>query len=264
LAAVILSLAWERTRRKAVGVRHPLGRAIQQESLSVTVSFLIVPAVVYFASWTGYFVWFGFDLGAWAKMQGAMFSYHEHLQTLNDKGRPIHPYLSRAWQWILMARPVVYFYKEDAGLRREIIAMGNPVIFWASLVAVPYLAIAWRRARDWIAGFVLVAVLAQYLPWFFISRPQFLFYITPVTPFLVLAVVYLLRRLANVRIEPGENDEAKRAASPWLPVVVGVVILSVAAFAWFWPVLTAGTLSSDAWRLRIWFDGEPWSAFNWV
>jgi dolichyl-phosphate-mannose-protein mannosyltransferase len=264
LAAVILSLAWERTRRRSLGVRHPLARAIQQESLGVTVSFLVVPAVVYVASWTGYFVWFGFDLGAWAKMQSAMFSYHEHLQTLNDKGRPIHPYLSRAWQWILMARPVVYFYKEDAGLRREIIAMGNPVIFWTSLVALPYLAIAWRRSRDWVAGFILVAVLAQYLPWFLISRPQFLFYITPITPFLVLSMVYLLRRLANVRIQPGENDEAERAASPWLPVVVGVVVLSVAAFAWFWPVLTAGTLSSDAWRLRIWFDGEPWSAFNWV
>ncbi len=109
LAAVILTLAWESMRRKSGGVRHPLARAIQQESLSVLVSFLVVPAVVYVASWVGYFVWFGFDLGAWAKMQGSMFSYHEHLQTLNDKGRPIHPYLSRAWQWILMARPVVYF-----------------------------------------------------------------------------------------------------------------------------------------------------------
>jgi len=264
VAVLLLSFIWERTRRRGAGVRHPIARALQQESFGLTISLLIVPGLVYLASWTGYFVWFGFDLEAWAKMQAAMYGYHEHLQTLNDKGKPIHPYLSRAWQWILMARPVVYFYKEDAGLRREIIGMGNPIILWLSVVAIPYLAVAWRRSRDWVAGFVLVAILAQYLPWFAVPRPQFFFYFTPITPFLVLAVVYLLRRMTNVRIEPGANDDATRATRPLLPVVVGIVVLSVATFVWFWPVLTAGSLSADAWRLRIWFNGEPWKAFNWV
>ena len=262
--ALILSLLWERTRRRRAGVAHPVRSAIVSETFGLAISYLIVPAAVYLASWIGYFVWFGFDLTAWARMQAAMFSYHEHLKTLNDKGKPIHPYLSRAWQWIVMARPVVYFYKEHAGLRREIIGMGNPVTLWASVIALPYLAVAWRRYRDWVAGAILVAILAQYVPWFAVSRPQFFFYFTPVTPFLVLAVVYALRRLAGVRIEPGEADDAVRAARPWLPVVVGVVVISVAAFAWFWPVLTAGSLSADAWRLRIWFNGDPWSAFNWV
>jgi dolichyl-phosphate-mannose-protein mannosyltransferase len=264
LALVFLSFLWERTRRRHAGVRRPVARTIQQETFGLSISLLILPALVYLASWAGYFVWFGFDLGAWARMQAAMFGYHEHLQTLNDKGKPIHPYLSRAWQWILMGRPVVYFYKEDAGLRREIIGMGNPVILWLSVVAIPYVALAWRRYRDWVAGAVLVAIAAQYLPWFAVSRPQFFFYFTPITPFLVLAVVYLLRRMANVRIEPGANDDATRATRPLLPVVVGIVVLSVAAFIWFWPVLTAGSLSADAWRLRIWFNGEPWKAFNWV
>jgi dolichyl-phosphate-mannose-protein mannosyltransferase len=262
--AVILSLLWERTRRRNAGVAHPVARALVQETLGVAISFLLVPAAVYVASWAGYFAWFGFDLGAWARMQAAMFSYHEHLKTLNDKGKPIHPYLSRAWQWIVMARPVVYFYEEHAGLRREIIGMGNPVTLWASVVAIPYLAVAWRRSRDWVAGAILVAIVVQYLPWFAVPRPQFFFYFTPVTPFLVLAVVYGLRRLARVRVEPGENDDAVRAARPWLPVVVGVVGLSVAAFVWFWPVLTAGSLTTHAWSLRIWFNGDPWPAFNWV
>lgn len=264
LGAVILSLAWERTRRRAHGVRRPLLRAIVRESFGTALAFLVVPAVVYVASWTGHFVWFGFDVAEWARMHGAMASYHARLETVKANGEPIHPYLSRAWQWILMARPVVYFYREDAGLRREIIGMGNPVIFWLSVVALPYLAVAWRRSRDWVAGFILIAILAQYLPWFAVPRPQFLFYMAPVTPFLVLAVVFLLRRLVGVRIEPGEGDEATRPARPWLPVAVAVVALSVVTFAWFWPVLSAGTLSVDDWQLRIWFDGGLWSAFNWV
>jgi dolichyl-phosphate-mannose-protein mannosyltransferase len=264
LAVVVLSLAWERTRRRQHGVPRPLLAAARVESFGLALAYVIVPAIVYFASWTGYFVWFGFDLTAWARMQGAMFSYHEHLQALNAKGAPIHPYLSRAWQWILMARPVVYFYKEAGGTRREIIGMGNPVIFWVSVVAIPWLAFSWRRARHWTAGFILVAILAQYVPWFLVSRPEFFFYVAPVTPFLVLADVSLLRRLADVRVGPGVNDEATRAARPWLPVVVAVIVLSVVAFAWFWPVLTAGSLSTDAWRLRIWFNGNPWAAFNWV
>ena len=51
--------------------------------------------------------------------------------------------------------------------------------------------------RDWRAGFVLVTTLSLYLPWFFVSRPQFFFYVLPVTPFLVLAAVYTVRWLSD-------------------------------------------------------------------
>ena len=35
-----------------------------------------------------------------------------------------------------------------------------------------------------------MTIVGLYLPWFLVSRPQFLFYATPITPFFVLACVY--------------------------------------------------------------------------
>jgi dolichyl-phosphate-mannose-protein mannosyltransferase len=255
---------WERTRRKQAGMDHPLRGAVREESFALVVSMLLVPFAVYYASYVGYFVRYGWSFTQWANLQNAMFTYHHDLKSTKPNGEPIHPYLSHAWQWILMARPVVYYYKDLGDVRREIIGMGNPAIFWASVVAVPYLSFAWRRIRDWKAGFILVAILAQYLPWLIVPRPQFFFYVTPITPFFVLAVVYGLRRLAAVRVNDRAEDGLTRRARPWIPVVVVYVLVVVAMFVWFWPVLTGWPLSEAAWKLRIWFNGSPWSTFNWV
>ena len=104
---------------------------------------------------------------------------------------------------------------------------------------------SWRK-RDWNGGLITVAILGQYVPWFIASRPLFFFYMAPITPFLVLADVYWLRALARFRFE-GASSRA------FLPVAVGFVALCVAAFAFFWPVLTAYPLSRAAWQLRMWF-----------
>jgi dolichyl-phosphate-mannose--protein O-mannosyl transferase len=104
----------------------------------------------------------------------------------------------------------------------------------------------WFRRRDWRAGFVVVAIAGLYLPWFLVDRPQFLFYATPLAPFLVLACLYTIRHLSEMHV-------AGSRARPYLPVAVGFVVLSVLAFAWFWPTLTGAPLTEEGWRLRYWF-----------
>ena len=37
------------------------------------------------------------------------------------------------------------------------------------------------------------------------------------------------------------------------PELLGFVLLCVGLFLWFWPVLTGGSLSDEAFRLRAWF-----------
>lgn len=267
VGAVLLSLLWERTRRNRAHVARPTWRAVQQEGFGIVLSLLLVPVAVYWASYLGYFLQFGFGATQWGRLQQAMWTYHRDLEWVKPGGKPIHPYLSRAWQWILTARPVAYFYEDTDGIRREILSMGNPVIFWTSVVAVPFAALRWWRVRDWAAGFVTVAVLVQYVPWFAVARPQFLFYLVPVVPFFVLAVVVMLRSMWDYRMEPGSADEQVGAIRPLAPLVIGVVALAVLAFIWFWPILVGQPLSIDGWagwRTRIWFDGSPWQAFNWV
>ncbi|MEX2274597.1 MAG: phospholipid carrier-dependent glycosyltransferase [Actinomycetota bacterium] len=264
LAAIVVSVGWERTRRYRAWEPHPVRRAVVEESFGIVLAFVLLPLLVYWASYIGYFLDFGWSPAEWLRLQGRMFSFSRELDPLNGKGEPIHPYLSAAWQWILDARPIAYFVENRGEIRREILAVGNPVVFWTSLVALPALAIAWRRARDWTAGFLLIVIAVQLLPWMVIERPKFFFYIAPIAPFLVLAVTWLVRQLARWRIDPQEADDDERGVHPLLPVAALIVLGSVAAFIWFWPVLTGDPLTLDQWQLRIWFDGTTWSRFNWV
>jgi len=125
------------------------------------------------------------------------------------------------------------------------------------VVALPFTAWCWRRTRDWRAGFVLLAVLVQWLPWFKVTRPQFFFYVLPMTPFMVLACVYMVRFLyqaTTVRTAAETGEPMGAARHPFRPLAWIFVILAVGLFVWFWPVLSGSMLSHDAWRLRIWAD----------
>jgi dolichyl-phosphate-mannose--protein O-mannosyl transferase len=248
---IVLTLWWEVSRRRKAGL--PTGPAVWRtvvfEGFPVVLFLMLVPVAVYVTTWVGWFVHFGWDLGAWIRLQHSIWEYHRTLQWTDDAGKPIHPYLSEAWKWILLWRPVLYFARygqEGEDWRRVIYANGNPAIFWGSLIAMPYLVYAWWRKRDWRAAFIGVAIAALYLPWLVISRPQFLFYAVPLTPFLVLACVYLIRDLSEMRV-------AGSRSRPYLPVAVAFVVVSVWLFAWFWPALTGGPLSGSDWALRAWF-----------
>ena len=47
-----------------------------------------------------------------------------------------HPYQSPPWSWPLIKRPVAYWFADEGGAYREILAMGNPLVWWPGLVAL--------------------------------------------------------------------------------------------------------------------------------
>jgi dolichyl-phosphate-mannose--protein O-mannosyl transferase len=101
----------------------------------------------------------------------------------------------------------------------------------------------------------VVTVAGLYLPWLLVPRPQFFFYATPITPFLVLACVYALRHLSEIRLVALRSASGRaRAVRPYLPVAVAFVVVAVGLFAWFWPMLTGGPLSQPDWEARAWFS----------
>ncbi len=246
--AIALTFIWEIVRRKHFETEHPIWRTVQIESFGVVLAFLFLPAAVYVASYTGWFIHFGFHFGDWLKLQHAIESYHAHLSAIDPAThKPIHPYLSVAWKWILLWRPVSYYADYTvSGVRKVIYSNGNPAIFWGALLAIPWTAYAWWSRRDWRAGFIVVAILFLYAPWFLVSRPQFLFYATPITPFFVLACLYFVRDLSEMHV-------AGSRSRPYLPIAVAFVVVSVALFVFFWPVLTGGALTDAAYKARNWF-----------
>jgi dolichyl-phosphate-mannose--protein O-mannosyl transferase len=264
VGALILSVAWETTRRHRgdASLGRALARAIRQESLGLFVAFVIAPIAVYMIVYLPWFNHFGWSLKDWWENQTAMLAYHRSLKTTaldvaTNTYTPTHPYYSRAWTWLFMLRPV-NFYSRDFGTDiAQVLAIGNPAIFWASLWAIPFVAVMWRRRGDWRAGYIVTPLLAQYLPWFLVTRPQFFFYVAPITPFMVLAITYVLRDLASATIVLREPDGGTVESSrhPYLPFVWGYVLVAVGLFLWFWPVLTGNPISRTAWQARVWFRG---------
>ncbi len=257
VAAILLSLAWERSRRARTDVRRPLWEAFRAEAFGIFLFLVVLPLLAYVAS---YARWWGDNglslasLGDLWRVQVGMADFSIHL-------RATHPYSSRPWTWLLMARPVAYYYKGGMpeGTAAQILGMGNPAIFWGSLVALPVAAYGWIRRRDWRPGLIVVAFAVQYLPWFITGRTSFLFYMTPVTPFLVLAVVYALKRLADARL-------GAAGTRPFTPLAGLGVAAAVLLFAFFFPVLTGRTISQAEWGDRMWFGcgAEETCLFNWV
>jgi len=246
VGALFLALAWERTRRKGAGLNRPLTRALVDEGPGLALALLLTPFLIYTATWIPWLADRGFNLLEWVGHHGSMADYHLGLDTTKESGEPIHPYMSRAWTWFLLTRPVAYFWQGDPDCCSHILGIGNQLLFWGALVLLPYLAVSWIAKRDWRAGTILVPVLAQYVPWLFVSRPLFLFYMTPVTPFLAVGMTYLLRDLAALRL-----PERRYA----VPAALVVVAVGVGLFVFFWPVLTGDRITYEAWRQRMWFGG---------
>jgi dolichyl-phosphate-mannose-protein mannosyltransferase len=264
LGALIVSVAWETARRHRgdVSLGRALVRALRQESLGLIIAFVVFPVAVYMVVYVPWFHHFGWSLKDWWENQTAMLTYHRSLRTTaldvaTNTYTPTHPYYSRAWTWLVMLRPV-NFYSRDVGTDiAQVLAVGNPAIFWASVWAIPFVALMWRRRGDWRAGFIVAPLLAQYLPWFLVTRPQFFFYVAPITPFMVLAITYVMRDLASATIvlrEPG-GGTVESSRHPYLPFVWGYVVVAVGLFLWFWPVLTANPISRSMWQARVWFRG---------
>jgi dolichyl-phosphate-mannose-protein mannosyltransferase len=273
-AAVFLAYVWETTRRRRDDVSRGRAfvRAFTMETFGLILAFLLVPAVVYLVTWIPWFHHFGWSLSAFWQDHLDMWRYHAGLkETALDpqthQYTPTHPYYARPWKWLPMVRPVSFYVKNVGGDIRQILAIGNPAIFWGSIWALPWVAWSWWHKRDWRCGFILVPFLFQYLPWFAVSRPQFFFYVLPCTPFMVLACVYALRDLSDARvvqydhvtgmvaIDPETGAPAVSRLHPFRPVAWVLVIAAVALFVWFWPVLTGGQISHDHWRLIVWFPG---------
>ena len=205
-AAVLILLVWLRDREPLAEdapaetayllgdvptVRPTLLRALPG-ALLVIALFLFVPAALYFLSYVQYFT-SGHTLADWWELQRQALFFSLHLKAT-------HTYASAAPTWIVDYRPVWYYF-EGVDTYRGVIAMGNPFLWWVAtlgLIAAPILAIL-RRTTLLLPVAIVVAVL--YLPWFATTRTSFLYYMTPVAPFLaILAAAALVAFAGSARL----------------------------------------------------------------
>lgn len=261
----LMTVVWDVGARRAVGVDRPWTATLVRSAPPALVSIVVVAAGVYLLTWSGWLLTDGGWSRAWADGQPAswipgplrsLLHYHQEAWNFHVGLTSDHSYQSNAWSWLLQTRPTSFFYESYSSGENgctvsscsvEVLAVGNPIVWWAGTLALLHQVWRWAARRDWRSGAVLVGVLAGWAPWLlFQERTIFTFYSVVFVPFLVMALAMSLGSMLG----PSDAPPMRRT---WGAVAAGgIVLAAVIAGWWFYPVWTGEVLPYDAWRLRMW------------
>ncbi|KAJ3072261.1 hypothetical protein HDU98_003957 [Podochytrium sp. JEL0797] len=221
-------------------------------------------------------------LAKFLELQNLMFVHNAALTTS-------HPYSSTPGTWPFVVRGVS-FWENKEGLR-QIYLLGNPLIWWFSIASVGMYACVWivdrivlrrqvdlfgpsvRRWYDNAIGFLFLAWLLHWIPFFLMGRMLFLHHYLPSFIFstmIAAALVDFVFKIVNER-DPMELVGGNRVKALMVPYfvyfrsspmgnVVYVLVLCglMAAFLWafgfFCPLSYGyGVSSVEEVRARKWF-----------
>jgi dolichyl-phosphate-mannose--protein O-mannosyl transferase len=264
---LVAGVLWETGARRAGGERRWLP-SIVPSGVYGAITALPVAVAAYLSTWTGWFL----STGAWDRQWGAnnptgygagilpdalrgLLHYHHDIYQFHVGVTSTHPWQSNPWSWLVMGRPTLFWYEPNApcppGVAGECISavhnLGTPSIWWGATLGVLVLLFCWIARRDWRAGAILAGIAAGYLPWFnYQERTIFTFYAIAFTPWVILTVVFCLGLIL------GKRDASPDRRLAGALVAGGYVVLSVAMFAWFYPVYDGSTVPLSVWQTRIW------------
>lgn len=212
-------------------------KAFAKNALFCTGFFVLIPALIYYVSYTPYGTASGLSApgmyftGEYARIvlenQQFMFNYHSGLVAE-------HPYSSVWYQWMLDIRPILYYLDYfDDGTRSSFGAFVNPALCWGGLISLFVLLYMAIFRRDRMAAFILAGYLAQLLPWVLVKRLTFEYHYFPCTVFLLLSLGYCFKliRLGSRR---------------WRWYLGGFAALSAALFVLFYPALSGLVVNNAA------------------
>ena len=260
---MIMSLLWDVSTRRAIGVERPWLATLVLSAPVAFIATVFITIFVYLTSWTG---WFLSDTGwgrNWAADQPdswipdslrSLMNYHSEAWNFHVNLDSDHSYQSNPLSWPFMTRPTSFVYEsiKDGSLgcptdhcSQEVLALGNPIIWWAALLAVPYQLWNWLSNRDWRSGAILAGIIAGWFPWLlYLDRTIFTFYTVAYVPFVVMAVALTIMKL--LQRKPPQQQ-------PVVIAFIGLYLLAVIAAAWwFYPIWVGEVIPYDQWKLRMW------------
>jgi dolichyl-phosphate-mannose--protein O-mannosyl transferase len=281
LGFAALGAAWDIGARRTAGLKSFVRGAFTRDAVWLPLTFIMIPLAVYIATWSGWFATStGYDRN-YAQLHGvnipvisSLYSLYEyHLQAVGfGLGlRTSHPYQSQPWDWLLITRPVSFFYECYTGpaagpshycpsgytgqeWSQEVLAIGTPAIWWVSLLALVFCLGWWLLHRDWRAGAVLLGVVAGWGPWFpLVSRTKFYYYALEFEPFLILSIVLCL----GLILGPVTASVLRRSIGAG---IVGAYVLCVLLMFWyFYSILAGKVIPYQDWLSHMWYRvGKGW------
>jgi dolichyl-phosphate-mannose--protein O-mannosyl transferase len=218
--------------------------------------FGLLPIGIYILSWTGWFVSNrGWDRTYASNPISSLVFYHKQMLDFHTSLVTKHPYQANPWGWLIMKRPTSFFYESPQGCgsnscSQEVLALGTPVLWWSATVAVIVLLGLWwwqfyHRNIDSKLSFILLGIIAGYLPWFFFQkRTVFSFYAVVFEPFLILAIVYCAKLFI---------DKSKNPANAQV-IILGFVAVVFLNFLYFLPIYLGEIITYEQWQMRMWLS----------
>ncbi|WP_055490307.1 dolichyl-phosphate-mannose--protein mannosyltransferase [Streptomyces sp. TP-A0356] len=277
-AFCVMALLWDVGARRVAGARRPYTTVLKRDTGITFLATVPVALVVYLVSWTGWILspangsggyfrnWAAADGrgGSWTFLPDwlrSLWHYEHEVYKFHVGLSSPHTYQSNPWSWIVVGRPVSYFYESPSPgqsgcpayasekCAREVLAIGTPLLWWAACFAILYILWRWAFRRDWRAGAIACGIAAGYLPWFmYQERTIFYFYAVVFVPFLCLAVAMMIGAVLG---PPGSSERRRIVGAAG----AGVLVLLIAwNFIYFWPLYTGTTIPINSWRARMWLD----------
>lgn len=158
---------------------------------------------------------------------------------LNLKGD--HPYASAWWQWFIDARPIwLDFHLDNKGNVFGIVEIGNPIILWLGIIAFLCNWTLCLAKKNKALFFVLFIIVINTIPWIFIKRESFFYHFLPILPLLIISLAYWL------------NFLWKELKLKYLVMIL--LVLVIAFFIWYWPMITGTKIPYQGYNERISID----------
>jgi dolichyl-phosphate-mannose-protein mannosyltransferase len=225
-----------------------ISKAILPAILIGTAFFAIIPLILYIASFIPYLMvpGSGHDFVNIYDYQVTMFSYHKNLVAT-------HPFSSPWYEWPFMVRPI-WYYSGNSGLpvgnASTIAALGNPAVWWlgaaVTIALFVYMVINFISSRKYDRKIIVIfiAIASQYLPWVLIPRLTFIYHYFSIVPFIILAIVYIIKKLEMI------SKNFRFMTYIYMALVVILFIL-------FYPVISGQPASVEYINSLKWFGS--WS-----
>lgn len=157
-----------------------------------------------------------------------------------------HPYSSRWYTWPLEVRPV-YFWQGDSmpdGKQGNIYLLGNPAVWWLSLVGVIAALVIWLTQpkilgdKRRLIAFILAGYAVNFIPFTLINRPMFLYHYFFAFIFSIFALCVIVALILDWQAE----KYGKKAAKQTFFALCTIVLLGFLYFlplSYGWPMTEA-------------------------
>lgn len=157
--------------------------------IACLIGFVLIPIVIYVFSYVLFPNVYNYHNGIKGLINQirGMYDYHSTLQAT-------HQFESSWFQWPIMYKPVWYYVGYFGGnLKGTIVGIGNPIIWWFGIVAALYTFIRTIIKREDYNFFITAFILCTFVPYIFIDRAMFMYHYFPTLPFIMLAIVSLIK-----------------------------------------------------------------------